>query len=210
MRCMSFFLDYCFFSRYTFYGDFMKYYVLKSIRILAYIIVGIILIIGAYNFLDNLLNYLNLIVGIAVLYGSTTAFVLAINRKAYKNEDNHVGTHFLIMIFSIIIILSKYFNEDLEFSLICTLWGISAIITGSIRINGSIYDLARKELKGVNLVEFIESVVEIVLAVVLILNPEEHVKTHIVLLGASNILFAIILLVHEIKFKREVNKVLDK
>ncbi len=188
----------------------MKYYILKSIRILAYIVVGVVLIIGAYNFLDNLLNYLNLIVGIAVLYGSTTAFVLAINRKAYKNEDNHVGTHLLIIIFSIIIILSKYVNKDLEFSLICTLWGISAIITGSVRINGSIYDLARKELKGVNLVECLESIIEIVLAVVLILNPAEHVKTHIVLLGASNILFAVILLVHEIKFKKEVNKVLEK
>ncbi len=188
----------------------MKYYIFKSIRILAYIIVGITLIIGAYTFLDNLLNYLNYIVGITVLYGSTTAFILAIDRKAYKNEDNHVGTHLLIMIFSIIIILSKYINKDIEFSLICTLWGISAIITGSVRLNGSIYDIARREFKGVNLIECVESVVEIILAVALILNPSDHVKTHIILLGISNILFAIILLIHEIKFKRKINEVLDK
>lgn len=188
----------------------MKYYILKIIRIIAYVIVGIVLILGSYFFLDNLVNYLNLIVGLSLFYGSLTSFLLSIKRRSFEHEDNHVASHALTIIFSVVILISKYLFSDVEFSLICSLWGVTAIINGSLRLNKSIYEINKKEISGSNIIETIESVIEIVLAIILILNPEAHVKTHIILLGLSNILFAIILFVHEFKYRMQINKVLNK
>ncbi len=188
----------------------MRFSIFQFLRILAYTIVGFVIIFGAKLYLSSLLDVLNLIVGISLLYGSVTSFMLSIRRKAYKNEDNHVATHALIIIFSIIILISKYLFKDNSFIIICTLWGVAAIVSGSVRLNATLYEISEKKFKGLEVIETIESIVEIILAITLILDPQSHVETHLILLGASNVLFALILLVHEIKMRIQFKKVLNK
>lgn len=176
-----------------------KYKFLRLTRIIVYFIVGIYIILGSYFFIDTIKNYLNLLVGISLFYDSTAAEISSIKRKAYNQEENHIGTHFISMIFSFIIILSKYIFKDESFYIICSLWGVSAIINGSVRLNISVHKIAHKKFKGIEIIETLEAIIEIALSVFLILDPIEHLHSHLLLLGLSSILVAIILTVHEIK-----------
>ncbi len=176
-----------------------KYRFLRLTRIIVYFIVGTYIILGSYLFVDMIKNNLNLLVGISLFYDSTAAEISSIKRKAYNQEENHIGTHLISMIFSFIIILSKYIFIDKSFYIICSLWGVSAIINGSVRLNITVHQIAHKKFKGIEIVETLEAIIEIALSVFLILDPIEHLHSHLLLLGLSSILVAIILSVHEIK-----------
>jgi uncharacterized membrane protein HdeD (DUF308 family) len=176
-----------------------KYKILRITRIIVYYIVGIFIILGSYLFQDIIKDNLNLLVGVSLFYDSTAALISSIKRKAYNQEENHIGTHGLNIIFSILIIISKYIFGDNTFYIICTLWGISAIINGSVRLNITIHEIAHKKFKLIECIETIESIIEIALSVFLILDPIEHLHSHVLLLGLSSLLVAIILNVHEIK-----------
>ncbi len=176
-----------------------KYKILRITRIVVYYIVGIFIILGSYLFQDLIKDNLNLLVGISLFYDSNAALISSLKRKAYNQEENHIATHGINIIFSIIIILSKYIFIENTFSIICTLWGISAIIGGSSRLNITIHEIAHKKFKIIELIETLESIVEISLSVFLILDPIEHLHSHVLLLGLSSLLVAIILNVHEVK-----------
>lgn len=176
-----------------------KYKFLRLTRIIVYFIVGSYIILGSYFFKDTIKNNLNLLVGISLFYDSTAAEIASIKRRAYNQEENHIGTHFISMIFSFIIILSKYIFNDESFYIICSLWGVSAIINGSVRLNISVHQIAQKKFKGIEIIETFEAIVEIALSVFLILDPIEHLHSHLLLLGLSSLLVAIILSVHEMK-----------
>lgn len=161
--------------------------IIRMNKMLIYFILGIIIII----FRIELKKYLYLVVGIPVLVLAIEGMTYEILTKSYLKKHNHIGAELLRLILSVIIIF--FLKNDLI--LICIIWGIIAILSSTREFGQCIYKLTEKRSIIIS-IQLLESIFQTVFAILLIIDPEEHVNFHLILLGvemeleASRILFS--------------------
>ena len=149
---------------------------LRINKIVFYVPIGIIIIIFRNNLIDNL----SLIVGIPMLVFSFESLIYEIVSKNYRNESNRLGEELIKIILSATIIFA--FDDNVE--MISIIWGIIAIITALKELSKSIYEIVNKR-KMLFFIVIAHSIVQIVFAILLIVEPSEHVTFHLILLGVE-------------------------
>lgn len=142
-----------------------------------FILNGLICIIFS-EFIQEILPYIS--GSIAILSG-IILLTKAIYEKEYKTIETKRTAISIIMILIGIIIIFK--NEN-SINLIGVVWGIYGLVKGINELNIAIYYIFSKEKF---ILELLHSIVEIVLAIILIFNPFEKIATHIILLGIEMI-----------------------
>ncbi len=147
--------------------------IVKISKILIYLCLGILILL----FRNDIYDYLYLIVSLPILYVAVQEFIYEIYTKSYLNELNKIGSLLIEIILATIILFTK---TDIE--LLCIIWGIIVIIKGTTALNNVIHLLVTKKFIAASL-EGIEAIIQIVFAILLVIEPEEHVSFHIILLG---------------------------
>ncbi|MCR5786420.1 MAG: hypothetical protein K6G28_01805 [Acholeplasmatales bacterium] len=165
------------------------------IRLTLYALIGLLLIIGELNELPFIIDNLNIIVGTPLLIGSVSHMISDFKEGKHMKHDNFFGGEFIVTILSVIILfyplLGKQKNDEIIF--ICIAWGVIAILNGSRDFSHVIYYINSKKPYVYSL---IESVIMVVLAIMLILDPMEHVKLHIIVLGIEFLIEALEVVIH--------------
>ncbi|MBR6072396.1 MAG: hypothetical protein IKP77_06185 [Acholeplasmatales bacterium] len=163
--------------------------ILRINKMVFYIPIGIIIIVMR----EHLINYLSLIVGIPMLIVSIEGLIYEIAIHSYKTEHNRIGEEIIKIILSVLIIFA--FDNNVE--IISIIWGVIAILQAVKELSKAIYELTY----GGNplfLLLLLQTIIQIIFAILLIIEPEEHVSLHLVLLGvemeleSSRILFTFI------------------
>ncbi len=176
-----------------------KGFFFRLFRFILNIIIGLWIIIGARVNKEFLLEYLSYIVGGSLFIESLVSIIHDITNKKYNNDENHMASHIIALVISIMILLIRPIYKGPNLEITCILWGICAIMSSSLNLNFSIYEIAHKEFKTIEFIEMCESLLEIGLSILLIMEPEGHVDTHIYLLGFEYILESLITMFHFIK-----------
>lgn len=154
--------------------------ILRINKMIIYIPIAIIIIVLR----EDLLDYLNFIVGIPLLVFSLESLLYELYIKNYRNELNRIGEDIIQIILSILII--AVFDDNLE--IICIIWGIIAILTAVKELSKSIYEITAKR-KPIYFLVVTQTLFQIFFAVLLIIEPaEEHATMHLVLLGVEILL----------------------
>ena len=161
-----------------------------------YIFIGIFIIIGNTFMHDVIHTYINYLVGIPMLIGVLISVVNDFKYKRYLHDENHMASHFIALIISILILLAHFIFKDHDIAIVCILWGVVTIMNSSLRLNLCIHEAIKKESF---IYEAIEGIVEIVLSFLLIYDPEEHINLHIYVLGIEYILEALMTLILNVK-----------
>jgi len=168
--------------------------ILRINKMIFYIPIGIIIII----FRQNLINYLSLIVGIPLLIISLEGLIYEIASKNFKNEHNRLGEEIVKFILSCVIIF--VFNNDVE--MISVIWGIIAILQALKELSKAIYEINTNKNK-LYIFLLIQTTTQIVLAILLIIEPKEHVDLHLILLGVEFLLESLRILLTFVNNKKK-------
>ena len=147
---------------------------LDLIKPLVYIITGIAIII----FSKQIVNYLRYVVGLIMILVNIEAIIVDAIEKDYE----HFGYKLGIIVLGIVIMTAAF--DDFE--AICIIWATISIINGGRSLIKSIIDI--KKAKVINIIGVLLALLSIVLSIFLIVDPLEHVTSHIVLLGLEIIL----------------------
>lgn len=147
---------------------------LDLIKPLVYIITGIAIII----FSKQIVNYLPYVVGLIMILVNIEAIIVDAIEKDYE----HFGYKLGIIVLGIVIMTAAF--DDFE--AICIIWATISIINGGRSLIKSIIDI--KKAKVINIIGVLLALLSIVLSIFLIIDPLEHVTSHIVLLGLEIIL----------------------
>ena len=147
---------------------------LDLIKPLVYIITGIAIII----FSKQIINYLPYVVGLIMILVNIEAIIVDAIEKDYE----HFGYKLGIIVLGIVIMTAAF--DDFE--AICIIWATISIINGGRSLIKSIIDI--KKAKVINIIGVLLALLSIVLSIFLIVDPLEHVTSHIVLLGLEIIL----------------------
>lgn len=150
--------------------------ILRINKLAIYIPLGIIIIVLR----DKLIDSLNLIVGIPLFVFALEGLIIELYNRNYKNELNRIGEETIKMILSFLIIFT--FDDNVE--IICIIWGIIAILSAVKELSKSIYEVTA-EKKPMYLLVILQTVLQITFAILLIIEPEDHVSFHMVLLGVE-------------------------
>lgn len=150
--------------------------IIRINKMVFYIPIGIIIIVMR----EHMVNYLSYIAGIPMLILSIEGLIYEIISKSYKTEHNRIGEEIIKIILSVLIIFA--FNNNVE--IICVIWGIIAILQAVKELSKSIYELAYGQ-NPLYLLLLLQTIIQIIFAVLLIIEPEEHVSLHLVLLGVE-------------------------
>ncbi len=151
-------------------------------KVIVYTVLGIIILI----FQNNLLNYLKFFVAIPTLALSIEEFVFFVIEKNYTKEMNDFGSIVIKIVLSIVLLFVDYE----EIIIICVLWGIMVIITATTDLSKAVH-LFIENYRIASVLEAIQSIVQIFLSVLLIIDPIEHVSLHIIVLGIEMLLLAL-------------------
>jgi len=157
-----------------------KEYINRITLTIIYVILGTLIII----FRDSWIDYLHLVVGIPVLVLAIHSLYVDVFNKTYNEMHNKIGYDIAKIAISCIII---FVHKD-SIYITCILWGMLAIFNASFSLSKSFYLMHKKSYF---LFTLLLAVTEITFAIILIINPLEHVMFHIILLGVEFILDAI-------------------
>ena len=171
----------------------------RLFRFLLNIVIGLWILVGAKVNKNVLLEYLSYIVGGSLFVETLVSISHDIINKKYNNDENHMASHIITLIISIMILLIRPIYRDPRLEITCILWGICAIMSSSLNLNFTIYEIAHKEFKTLEFIEMLEALLEIGLSILLIMEPANHVDVHIYLLGIEYILEALLTAFHFIK-----------
>ncbi len=155
---------------------------LSLLKPIIYILTGLLIII----FYEQILSILPYVVGSIMILVNISSIITDIFLKEY----NHIGYKIGIIMLGIIII--TIVSED--FNAICIIWATISIINGGRSLIKSMLGINESIL---NIFSLFLAIVAIVLSIFLILNPENHVATHIILLGIEIILDGIRLILRK-------------
>jgi uncharacterized membrane protein HdeD (DUF308 family) len=147
---------------------------LDLIKPIVYIITGILIII----FSKQIVEYLPYVVGSIMILVNIEAIVVDSIEKDYE----HFGYKLGIIVLGIVIMTAAF--DDFE--AICIIWATISIINGGRSLIKSIIDI--KKATVINIIGVLLALLSIVLSIFLIVDPLEHVTSHIVLLGLEIIL----------------------
>ncbi len=160
---------------------------LDLIKPIIYIITGCLIII----FFQKILNILPYVIGTIMILVNVEAIVVDI----LEHDYSHTGYKLGIITLGIIIMTAA--RNDFE--AICIIWATISIINGGRSLMKSFADIKESKL---SIVAFLIALLSIVLSIFLILHQtEDHVQTHIVLLGAEIILDGVRILIRKYKLK---------
>lgn len=145
-------------------------------KIIIYIIVGLFTVIFHNLIMDN--NFLYLLVGITTLLLGVEGMLADIIAKAYKSDHNHMGSELFRIVLAIVILF--HFNKKEDFEMVCICWAILVVVSNTKSLNKSINHMFKGESF---LFHMVFSIVQLVLAIILITDPGHHAKMHVIILG---------------------------
>lgn len=159
------------------------------IKALLFFLLGLFVII----FRNNVISYLNFIVGPVIILSALDEliFKIIINLKFSEEHKFHLHTPISMLILGIIITILH--EKTLEF--VCIIWGCISIVEETKEIN---HFFAEKKK---NIFLLIRSVIGLVLGIILILDPLEHVLLHIIILGCDFMIDSLRLVLNSIFIK---------
>lgn len=176
----------------------MKIY--KIIKLILFVISGILVIVFNNYFLENLERLYLLVGGIMAFYGAESCIILSIE-KEYKEETllymNSIVTFFL----GVHVMFLQ--QNSVNIVVLSVLWSVWAIMRESQEIYEKV--LKHWDTKDVSFLNMAESLAVIVYSVLLLFNPtEHHLHAHLILLGVELILEETfpLLAYLELKFKK--------
>ncbi len=165
---------------------------LDLIKPIVYIITGILIII----FSKQIVEYLPYVVGSIMILVNIEAIVVDSIEKDYE----HFGYKLGIITLGILIMTACAH----DFEAICIIWATISIVNGGRSLVKSLFDI--KKSKIINIIGFLLAILSIVLSIFLIINPLEHVTTHIILLGLEIILDGVRIILRKYKNKYQINE----
>ncbi len=160
----------------------MVHTILRINKTIIYFLIGLLTIIFHSYIIEKELVYL--VVGVTTLVLAIEGLLYDIIYKQFKTTHNHIGTELFKIALAIVMIV--VFKENLV--LICVCWAILVALNSTKTLNKSIGHMSKKEPFVFSM---IFSIVQLVLAILLIIDPEEHASMHVVLLGVEFIVEAI-------------------
>lgn len=149
----------------------------ESTRRIIFIIIGIMNIL----FADKMKERLSFFIGILSITTASISLIRNIKRKEYtRQETQKIPRDIVVIILGTIIL----FKKENSIPFIAIVWGISSLQRGIKLLNIALYNKVNKKPFVLKL---IYSIIEIVLAILLIFNPFEKLEIHLVLLGIEMI-----------------------
>ena len=133
-------------------------------------------------------EYIYLIVGIDMIIVATLDLMKEIVNRKIRDSYNHIGTAIFTIIVGILI-LTIFRNNIYRVSV---MWAVVTVVHSIIEINEGLH--AAHQRKTFALINLVFSILEIVFSIWLLIEPEEneeHLLTHIYLLGTGFILEAV-------------------
>jgi len=161
---------------------------LVLIKPIIYIITGLLIIILS----EKIVNYLPYVVGSIMILVNVEAIIVNIIEHDHENIGYKLG----IIVLGILIITAA----SRDFEAICVIWATISIINGGRSLMRSIFNIKKS---WINILGLALAILSIVLSIFLILDPLEHVTTHIVLLGIEIILDGIRIILVKYKEKNQ-------
>lgn len=154
---------------------------------IAYTILGIFILIAR----DYVMDYLHFVVGFTTLLVSVPEFVVGIADKSLIEHHNYFGQITLRIILAVIILFL-----DKDVNALCTMWGITVILYATVELSNAV-NLITHQFKVIAAIVIIQSVIQIVFAILLINDPIEHISFHVILLGIDMLLIAFNIIVSQ-------------
>lgn len=161
---------------------------LVLIKPIIYIITGLLIIILSKKIVD----YLPYVVGSIMILVNVEAIIVNIIEHDHENIGYKLG----IIVLGILIITAA----SHDFEAICVIWATISIINGGRSLMRSIFNIKKS---WINILGLALAILSIVLSIFLILDPLEHVTTHIGLLGIEIILDGIRIILVKYKEKNQ-------
>ena len=169
--------------------------IFEIVRALLFATGGVLILV----FNNKIADYIGYVVGsVAILYG-VEGIIEGIIEKNIFSEHTHLfddGVYILLGIFILSFMHDKVYD-------ICIVWAVWAILRESRELKESF--LAAKNHRPF-IINTVESLVEIVFSILLIMDPEEHIHTHIILLAIEFLSRDLVMLVDIIFDKVKANK----
>ena len=135
----------------------------------------------------QIVEYVYLIVGIDMIIVAFIDLLREIVNKKIKEEYNHIGTAIFTIIVGILIL--TVFRTNIY--KVSVMWAVATVVNSMMEINEGLHEIHEK--KAFAIINLVFAVLEIVFSVWLLIEPEEneeHLMTHIYLLGAGFLLEA--------------------
>ena len=164
---------------------------LDIIKPIIYIITGLVIII----FHEFMLDYLAYVVGTVMIITNIEAIIVDLIEK----DREHFGYKIGIVILGILMVS----GATSDFTSICVIWATISVINGGRNFSKSLSEIKKDKFE---IVILILSLITVVLSIFLIINPLEHVTTHLILLGVEIILDSVRLLIKKHKKYKELNQ----
>ena len=147
-------------------------------KTIIFAILGILILI----FNHQAMEYLNFVVGGAILLYAILSIGNSIFKKDILHNDHGLIEGLILLIFATLIMFIV--KDDLV--KICLIWATWSILREAKEITEDLHHLAHK---GPGLISIIESIIVIVMSITMIMNPtEHHAHVHVILLGIELIL----------------------
>ncbi len=141
---------------------------LDFIKPILYILTGIVIIL----FSNHITDYLPYVVGTIMILVNIEAIIVDI----LEHDYGHTGYKAGIIVLGILIMTAS----SHDFEAICIIWATISIINGGRSLMKSALEIKKSWIYAV---DFVVAILSIVLSIFLIIDPLEHVTTHIILLG---------------------------
>lgn len=146
-----------------------------------YLIVGV-LCVAATKQVQGIIPY---IVGSVAVLAGLIRFITAIVRKEYRTvKTNQTASSLIFVALGIMIIV----EHDWAITFISIVWGILGLMEAARAFNHAFSKIAASERC---IYHIIKGIVEVVLAFMLLYEPDHHLETHIIVFGVQLIIDAV-------------------
>ena len=141
-------------------------------------------------------EYNRILLGTTLIVAGAVKFIIYFLNKGYKNPKNITIITSIIMISLGVI----FFVSEKEIEMLCFGWGVIEIVLGLIEVYIDILEIKEDRIA---IFEMVVNVATIVFGVLLCINLSNGLSVHLIFLGISLILLAIIALLKLIRRLKE-------
>ena len=144
-------------------------------------------LLGLYIFFagEKAVGCLHIVIGLVIFIESLEEFIYELVKKSFLEHEHTLYHPLAFMIIAAVI----FFSGDNSIGYLCIIWGVVAIVDSCKELNEALYQKA----KGIHALKFVRSIIAIVFAVLLVIDPFEHVKFHMYLLAVEYMLECILM-----------------
>jgi len=171
----------------------VKNNIVKIIRYSIYGILGILVFIFN-NQIPNCLGYV--VGGVMLLYG-IEGLIFDFKKSSIITKGTRFFTHLILVIMSFI---TMFIAKD-DIKLVCYIWAVWSIDREAEEIDEKVLD--HLENIPVAIINGLESLIVMGLSIMLIINPLEHMHSHIILLGIELLLEVVWNVIIDIQEKKK-------